>query len=332
MWRFYPKSFPMLILAGFSLAVLPLIFALINNAVSIHELATKSQRAVFNAVQATQNSRLLIEQITGMERSARQYSILAEPQTVQRVSSTAPGLRRHVKRMRSLTAATRADARPQSAGAGRERDLRQRGRSAQRPTPDAVGRALPGRWAPGALAGRHRREHVGREIAAMQTLSGEVHNFIYWQLVGAGPGGAVPGDRRDHPDPRPIRQIEAALNRLGEGDFRIRVGFGPARPGGAGAPARLGALASDRTRGAEDTLHAPGLARAEDTPFGDPRGRRADGRWRGRSAVAASARGGADPAAKHTAAAATDRRLAKLPHCPVPEVGTATSRRWIWRR
>ena len=29
MWRFYPKSFPMLILAGFSLAVVPLIFALV---------------------------------------------------------------------------------------------------------------------------------------------------------------------------------------------------------------------------------------------------------------------------------------------------------------
>ena len=54
MWRFYPKSFPMLILAGFSLAVVPLIFALVNNAVSIRELATKSQRAVYNAVQATQ--------------------------------------------------------------------------------------------------------------------------------------------------------------------------------------------------------------------------------------------------------------------------------------
>lgn len=40
MWRFYPKSFPMLILGGFALAVLPLIFALINNAVSINELST----------------------------------------------------------------------------------------------------------------------------------------------------------------------------------------------------------------------------------------------------------------------------------------------------
>ena len=68
----------MLILAGFSLAVLPLIFALINNALSIHEIATKSQRAVYNAVQATQNSRLLIEQLTSMERGARQYSILGD--------------------------------------------------------------------------------------------------------------------------------------------------------------------------------------------------------------------------------------------------------------
>ena len=79
-FSFYPKSFPMLILVGFSLAVLPLILALINNAVSIRELATKSQRAVYNAVQATQSSRKMIEQITSMERSARQFSILADPQ------------------------------------------------------------------------------------------------------------------------------------------------------------------------------------------------------------------------------------------------------------
>ena len=95
MWRFYPKSFPMLILAGFSLAVLPLIFALINNAMSIHELATKSQRAVYNAVQATQNSRLLIEQLTSMERSARQYSILGDRGAVHRVRAVAPRLPRH---------------------------------------------------------------------------------------------------------------------------------------------------------------------------------------------------------------------------------------------
>ncbi len=94
-WRFYPKSFPMLILAGFALAVLPLIFALINNAISIHELASKSQRAVINAVQVTQSTRLLIEQITGMERGARQFAILADPESVRAVRDRPPGFLRN---------------------------------------------------------------------------------------------------------------------------------------------------------------------------------------------------------------------------------------------
>src|SRR5688572_178904 len=102
MWRFYPKSFPMLILAGFSLAVVPLIFALINNAVSIRELATKSQRAVFNAVQATQSSRQFIEQITSMERSVRQFSILADPQIFSVFEASHREFLDTVRRMRAL--------------------------------------------------------------------------------------------------------------------------------------------------------------------------------------------------------------------------------------
>src|SRR6266481_3732572 len=83
MQLYYPRSFLKLILAGFSLAVLPLIFALINNAFSINQLATHSQRAVYQAVQATQNSRFLIEQITNMERSVRQFAIISEPSLLQ---------------------------------------------------------------------------------------------------------------------------------------------------------------------------------------------------------------------------------------------------------
>src|SRR6185295_13929145 len=93
----------MLILAGFSLAVLPLIFALINNAISIYELATKSQRAVYNAVQATQNSRLLIEQLTRMERSARQYSILVDPELFAAYEMSHRDFLDTVKRMQGLS-------------------------------------------------------------------------------------------------------------------------------------------------------------------------------------------------------------------------------------
>jgi two-component system sensor histidine kinase GlrK len=83
MQLYYPRSFLKLILAGFSLAVLPLIFALINNAYSIHQLTTHSQRAVYQAVQTTQSTRFLIEQITSMERSIRQFAIIGDPSLLQ---------------------------------------------------------------------------------------------------------------------------------------------------------------------------------------------------------------------------------------------------------
>ena len=76
--RFYPRSFSKLLFVGFALIALPLMFALINNAISIDRLGNQSQNAVYQAVQATQSSRRLAELITAMERTAHQMIILGE--------------------------------------------------------------------------------------------------------------------------------------------------------------------------------------------------------------------------------------------------------------
>jgi len=78
-----PKSFLTLILIGFGFVALPLIFALIYSAFHVERLADKSQTTVYAAVRATQNTRMLLEQLTGMERSARQYHVLADPAFLQ---------------------------------------------------------------------------------------------------------------------------------------------------------------------------------------------------------------------------------------------------------
>ena len=75
----YPKSFFTLLVIGFALVAIPLVVALLNNAVAVDRLAEQSQKAVYQAVQATQTSRTLAEQITTMERSARQYLVVADP-------------------------------------------------------------------------------------------------------------------------------------------------------------------------------------------------------------------------------------------------------------
>ena len=67
------------------------------------------------------------------------------------------------------------------------------------------------------------REAVGRETAAMQALSGEVNTFIYWQLVALIPVALFLVSGATILILKPIRQVEAALKRLGEGDFHHPV-------------------------------------------------------------------------------------------------------------
>src|SRR3970040_302568 len=73
---YYPRSFPRLLAVGFTLVALPLVFALVNTAVSVDRLANRSQNAVYQAVQATQTGRRLAQQLTALERTARQIVIL----------------------------------------------------------------------------------------------------------------------------------------------------------------------------------------------------------------------------------------------------------------
>ncbi|MDZ4097248.1 MAG: ATP-binding protein [Methylophilaceae bacterium] len=74
----YPNSFLKLLLIGFTLAILPLLFAFGSATLHVDRLAEQSQNTLAQAVQATRTSRVLIEQLSLMERSARQYFVLQD--------------------------------------------------------------------------------------------------------------------------------------------------------------------------------------------------------------------------------------------------------------
>ncbi len=75
---FRPKSILSLVLIGFSIVALPLIGSLVYAVISVDRLLDQSQKAVFQAVQATKGSLTLIEQIKGMERNIRQFQVLGD--------------------------------------------------------------------------------------------------------------------------------------------------------------------------------------------------------------------------------------------------------------
>ena len=75
----YPRSFLGLLLAGFTLVILPLVGALAYSAWNTERLASQSRSAVFNASQAARASRSLVERIASIERLAQQLALHDDP-------------------------------------------------------------------------------------------------------------------------------------------------------------------------------------------------------------------------------------------------------------
>jgi len=224
MQLYYPRSFLKLILAGFSLAVLPLIFALINNAFSINQLATHSQRAVYQAVQATQNSRFLIEQINNMERSVRQFAIIGEPSLLQGYGLAHERFVDTARRMATLPLDSRQKQALEVLRA-REAALFERiGLSGAKA--DVIGPAVA-EFAALSEATRALDEQgnllVDREVDTMQKMAGEVQRFIYWQLLALVPIALLLVVAATLLISKPIAQLESAIRNLGEGRFDARI-------------------------------------------------------------------------------------------------------------
>ena len=72
----YPKSFLKVLLIGFALAIFPLLAAFISANVYFDALTKQSLFNMSQAVETTRASRILLEELAVMERSARQYFVL----------------------------------------------------------------------------------------------------------------------------------------------------------------------------------------------------------------------------------------------------------------
>ena len=220
----YPRSFHKLILAGFSLAVLPLIFALINNAYSIHQLATHSQRAVYQAVQTTQNTRFLIEQITSMERSIRQFAIIGDPSLLQGYGLAHKRFLDTAHKMSTLP----LDATQKLAmGALQTREAALSDRIGQSGgKPDIINLAaaeLAGLSEAARGLDEQGNSLVDREVDTMQKMAGEIQRFIFWQLLALVPIALLLVVGATRLISKPIAQLESAIQKLGEGRFDSRV-------------------------------------------------------------------------------------------------------------
>lgn len=77
-----PRSLNGLILVGFGLVALPLLVAVLWALVNLGRLAEQSEQLIFTGVAAAENNRLLEERLSSLERVARQYQVLRNPDSL----------------------------------------------------------------------------------------------------------------------------------------------------------------------------------------------------------------------------------------------------------
>jgi two-component system sensor histidine kinase GlrK len=220
----YPRSFLKLLLLGFVLVSLPLILALLNATVYVDRLTTQSQAAVDQAAEAARGSRVLKEQVTAMERLARQFLILGDDKLLGDYAKVRAGFKQTTSNM-SLLPLDESQLLELNSTIDKEQTLfeqlgRKRDKSADRK------QLIGGYVELSELANNVLSQSnllIDREIENMGETARRTQRSLLWQLAASIPLGVLIAVLFAVLIAKPIRQLDHAIRQLGDAEFAIGI-------------------------------------------------------------------------------------------------------------
>lgn len=224
MTLYQPKSLLKLVLYGFGFVSLPLILALGYAAVHVDRVAHQSQYAVYQAVQAISTSRQLIDLLTSMERTGRQYLILNDDSLLEDYQDLHGQFRDTAQRLQRLPLDD--DQREQVENLMvAEGDLLTELLEANGPDLDQLRMVTTfqdlNTLAQQVLSGSNRM--VDREVSVMQETAGAAQQLLFWLAISVPPLTILSASVFAFLISRPVRQLDRAIHRLGAGHFNRPV-------------------------------------------------------------------------------------------------------------
>jgi len=215
-----PRSLNGLILVGFGFVALPLLLAVIWALVSLDRVAEQSERLVFTGVSAAENNRRLEEQLGTLERVARQYQVLRNPDALQIMLEDLGSLQDQLSEMAPLVAEANATELANSIGRGARTIV------AVLSQPDiedeqvavAIERFAPMRQRVERLT-NILSAYVDAELSTLQETARDAQRISAWQVAALVPGTLVLVLIFIFLVARPISQIDTAIHQLGESGF-----------------------------------------------------------------------------------------------------------------
>ncbi|MBA3996334.1 MAG: hypothetical protein C0489_06855 [Candidatus Accumulibacter sp.] len=226
----YPRSFFTLLLIAFALAVVPLVVVLLQAMAGVDRFAEQSRKALAETTQAARASRQLLEETTGLERLARQMLILRDAAVLADYE---------IVRARFKASSSELSLLPldeeQLARLNRmidtEQALLERLRAETDAPTDRV--ALAGDYADLTLLAREMldvsTELIDREMVMLEHTANEAQRRLWLFLPLMLLLGASIALGASWLIARPIRELDAAIGRLGDGDLEPQIAIhGPA--------------------------------------------------------------------------------------------------------
>jgi two-component system sensor histidine kinase GlrK len=230
----YPKSFLALLFVGLTLVALPLIFALVNNAVAIDRLTNQGQKAVYEATRLIQESRALSESVTGMERVARQYLVLRDRSLLDGYGNLREGFLRSARLLQHSRLAEEQRA-LLAEMVEREEAIHRQLAALSPANPEAPAKdqeAQQVQWIAVAFESLsqgaqklviHSNDVIDREVETLRQMSQKAYEIMMLQMLALVPVAIflvvgfplliVP----------PIRQLAQGIRTLGEGRFDLEI-------------------------------------------------------------------------------------------------------------
>lgn len=216
----FTKSVSHLILTGFSAVALPLIAALVIAALSVDRLLSQSQHALVQSVLVTQGSQVLVEAITAMERNARQYQVLGDAILLDVYKENHAKFAETVNSLSALELSSdqRSLLEDLRISEGEIYNVL----DAHPHDAEEITDVLPVFTDLATVAKQilaENRELINRGIAQMQERAGRVQQTLFLQAIALVPAALFITIMFTVLITRPIRQIDHAIRRLGDGKF-----------------------------------------------------------------------------------------------------------------
>jgi two-component system sensor histidine kinase GlrK len=202
-------------------------FALVNNAISIDRLANLSQKAVYQAVQATQSSRKLAELVPAMERTAHQMLILGDRSLLDTYSVHRKQLLATAAEFATLPFDTEQRNALREIVSGEETIYEHLSNPGARA--EDLQKAVQSFVALGERAqeiNRRSNALIDHEVENLRSTARQAQHVTLWQLLALFPVVVFLVVGFTILITRPIRQIDAAIRRLGQADFTVPVRIG----------------------------------------------------------------------------------------------------------